>query len=76
LRALYAFAPANLYLEVMDVTGLVIGVAGLAGLFGSCIDAIDRVDSYRKFGYESRYISAWFHLDKLLFQRWADAVGN
>ena len=59
----------------MEIAGFAIGVAGLAGLFRACQDAIDYVDSYRKFGVESRYLSAQFEADKLIFQKWADGVG-
>lgn len=59
----------------MEIAGLAIGVAGLAGLLSACIDAVDRVDTYRKFGLESRYITARFADDKLLLHKWAEAVG-
>ena len=59
----------------MEFAGLAVGVAGLAGLLGACIDAVDRIDTYRKFGYESRYITARFAADKFLLHKWAEAVG-
>lgn len=59
----------------MEVAGFTIGVVGLASLFGACIDAIDHVDSYRRFGIESRYITAQLNADKILFKIWADEVG-
>ena len=59
----------------MEFAGLAVGVAGLAGLLGACIDAVDRVDTYRKFGFESRYITAQFAADKFLLHKWAEAVG-
>lgn len=59
----------------MEVTGLAVGVAGLVSLFSACIDIIERVDSYQKYGIESRYISAQLHADTVLFKRWADQVG-
>lgn len=39
------------------------------------IDAVDRVDTYRKFGFESRYITARFADDKLLSYKRVEAVG-
>lgn len=51
------------------------GVAGLAGLFGACRDAIEQIDTYKKFGFESRYITAQFELNKQIFQIWANNVG-
>lgn len=62
-------------LVAMEIAGLAVGVAGLASLLGACIDAVDRVDTYRKFGFESRYIIARFDDDKLLLHKWAEAVG-
>ncbi|KAL2046479.1 hypothetical protein ABVK25_011834 [Lepraria finkii] len=59
----------------MEVAGLAVGVAGLASLLSACIDAVDRVDTYRKFGLESRYITAKFAADKFLLQKWAETVG-
>ena len=59
----------------MEIAGLTVGVAGLAGLLGACIDAVDRVDTYRKFGFESRYITTRFADDKFLLHRWVEAVG-
>ncbi|KAL9101857.1 MAG: hypothetical protein Q9163_002924 [Psora crenata] len=59
----------------MEIAGLAVGVAGLAGLFSACTEAIDRVESYRKFAFESRYLSAQFHADRLFLEKWADGVG-
>lgn len=59
----------------MEIAGLTVSVAGLAGLLGVCIDAVDRVDTYRKFGFESRYITTRFADDKFLLHRWVEAVG-
>lgn len=59
----------------MEAVGLAIGIAGLAGLFSACKEAVEQVDSYRRFGFESRQIMARFDVDKFLFQRWADHVG-
>lgn len=59
----------------MEVAGLAVGIAGLAGLFNACTEAIEKVDSYRKFGFESGYITTHFDADKLRLQRWADDVG-
>ena len=59
----------------MEIAGLAIGVAGLAGLFSACEDAINHVDSYRKFGVESRYLSAQLEADRVIFQKWRDGVG-
>lgn len=62
-------------LVAMEFAGLAISVAGLAGLLGTCIDAVNRVDTYRKFGFKSRYITAQFAADKFLLHKWAEAVG-
>ena len=62
-------------LIAMEFAGLAVGVAGLAGLLGACIDAVDRIETYRKFGYKSRYITARFAADKFLLHKWAEAVG-
>ena len=59
----------------MEIAGFAVSVAGLAGLLGACIDAIDRVDTYRKFGFESRYITTQFADDKLRLHKWAENVG-
>ena len=59
----------------MEIAGLTVGVAGLAGLLKACIDALDRVDTYRNFGFESRYITTRFADDKLLLHKWVEAVG-
>lgn len=59
----------------MEIAGLTVGVAGLAGLLSACIDAVDRVDTYRKFEFESRYITTRFADDKLLLHKWVEAVG-
>ena len=59
----------------MEIAGLTVGVAGLAGLLSACIDAVDRVDTYRKFGFESRYITTQFTDDKLRLHKWVEHVG-
>ena len=59
----------------MEPIGFTIGVVGLAGLFSVCLDLIDKVDSYKKFGLESRSIVAQFKADKHLFTQWAQDVG-
>lgn len=59
----------------MEIAGLSIGIAGLAGLFSTCLDVVERIDSYRDFGVDSRAIVSQFDADKLLFQRWGEAVG-
>lgn len=67
--------PEGPFTPAMELGGLVVGVAGLAGLFGACMEVMERVHSYKIAGQESSYIIAAFNADKLLFQRWADAVG-
>lgn len=59
----------------MEIAGLTFGIAGLAGVFSACTEAVDRVQSYRKFAFESQYLSAQFHADRLFLQKWADGVG-
>lgn len=59
----------------MEITGLAIGVVSLASLFGACLDIIEQVDSYQKYGIESRYITAQLNADTVLFKRWAEATG-
>jgi hypothetical protein len=59
----------------MEVAGYTVGVAGLAGLFSACLDTIDHVDSYRRFGVESRDITAQLNADKVLVRKWAEKVG-
>ncbi len=55
----------------MDAAGLVVGIACLAGLFRTVPDVLEKVDSYRKFGAESRFTVARLNLDKA----WAENVG-
>ena len=58
----------------MEIAELTVGVAGLIDLLDVYIDAVNRVDTYRKFGFESRYIIARFDADKLLLYKWVEAI--
>lgn len=59
----------------MESAGLAIGIAGLAGLFGTCLEVVGRIDSYRNFGIDFHATLSQFETDKLLFQKWGEAVG-
>jgi hypothetical protein len=59
----------------MEVAGLAIGVAGLAGLVSACSDVLDRVESYKKFGSESRLLTTRFDINKAIFLDWSQRVG-
>lgn len=59
----------------MESAGLAIGIAGLAGLFGTCLEVVERIDSYRDFGIDLHATLSQFEADKLLFQKWGEAVG-
>jgi hypothetical protein len=70
-----AHSAETVFSTTMEIAGLAVSIAGLSSLFNSCLVAIEQVDSYRKFGVESRYITARFDADKILFERWASGVG-
>lgn len=56
----------------MEGVGLAVG---LVGLFSTCLEALDKVDSWRNYEYESGSLDAQFRVQKILFQRWGEAVG-
>lgn len=59
----------------MEVASFTIGLAALAGLLSSCIEVVDKIESFTNFEPETRYAVTRFKSDKILLQRWADAVG-
>jgi hypothetical protein len=52
-----------------------LGIVGLASLFSSCLDAVRRLESWKDFGTEWKSVAAQFEAEKILFERWGQAVG-
>jgi hypothetical protein len=59
----------------MEPVGLAVGIVGLAGLFSSCLEAVQRFGSWKDYGSEWKSVAAQFEAERILLERWGQAVG-
>jgi Prion-inhibition and propagation len=68
LTTLFRFA-------IMEVTGLVIGVAGLTSLFGTCVRLLDVIGSGKRHGRDYQVLLCMLEAERVRLLLWGEKVG-